>query len=232
MIDGRRFLAIVPARGGSKGAPGKNIRPFVGKSLVGCAIEAAEASRYVDRVIVSSDRDEICAVAAGYGEGVALKRPAELATDESTALDVVLHAIASVPGFDAAVLLQPTSPLRIAADIDGCIEMMVQRGAKSCVSICEAQHSPYWMYRLGSDGKLAALLDGAGVYLRRQNLPPVFLTNGAVYAFEIDWIRRSRRFIDTETLGYVMPVSRSIDIDTEMDFVVAEQMFRDAPPAR
>ena len=226
MIDGLRTLAIVPARGGSKGVPRKNLRVVGDKPLIGWTIAAAQASSHVDRVIVSSDDDEICGAAARYGDGIALKRPAELATDEATSLDVVLHAVDALPGFDVAILLQPTSPLRITADIDGCLEMMVRRGANSCVGVCEVSESPYWMYRLDGDDRLVALLDTKQNFNRRQDLPPVFLPNGAVYAFRVDWIRTSRLFIDAETIGYVMPASRSLDIDTELDMLVLEQMIK------
>ena len=226
MIDGLRTLAIIPARGGSKGVPRKNIRVVGGKPLIAWTLAAAKASAYLDRVVVSSDDDEICVAAMRWEADQTLKRPAELATDLATSLDVVLHALDALPGFDAAILLQPTSPLRVASDIDGCLETMAGRGASSCVSVCEASESPYWMYRLDGDGRLASLLDNKKEFNRRQDLPPVYRLNGALYAFGINWIRTSRRFIDAETIGYVMPEARSLDIDTELDMIVFEHLVK------
>ncbi|HKY80080.1 MAG TPA: acylneuraminate cytidylyltransferase family protein [Sphingobium sp.] len=227
MIEGLRVLAIVPARGGSKGVPRKNLRLVGGKPLVCWTIEAAQASSYLDRVVVSSDDDEICAAAAGYGAGIGLKRPAELAQDDSTSLSVVLHAVREIPGYDIGVVLQPTSPLRTVADIDGCLEMMMARGSDSCVSVREAEENPYWMYRLASDFRLAPVLDRGLVPTRRQDLPPVYMPNGAVYAFRIDALERHGNFIGEHTVGYVMPSGRSLDIDTESEMAEAASLLGD-----
>jgi N-acylneuraminate cytidylyltransferase len=221
MLDGMKILAIVPARGGSKGVPRKNVRPVAGKPLIRWTLEAAKASACVDRIVVSSDDDEILSVAAAFDPSVPLRRPAELATDVAGSLDVVLHALDAVPGYELAILLQPTSPLRIAEDIDGCLTAM--RGKSSCVSVCAAEESPYWMYRLEGDGKLSRLIEGGDAYARRQDLPAVYLLNGALYAFRSDWLRKTRAFVDKDTVGFVMPAERSIDIDTEADLLRAER---------
>src|SRR5690242_3805240 len=145
MFRDRSILAIVPARGGSKGVPRKNIRALAGKPLIGYSILAAKASRYIDRCILSSDDEEIISVARAAGCEVPFVRPAELASDAADGLDVVRHALKALPGkYDYVVNLQPTSPLRSTGDIDGAIELCVGTGARTCASVVEAQESPYW----------------------------------------------------------------------------------------
>lgn len=225
MIENLRTLAIVPARGGSKRVPRKNIRPLGGKPLICWTIEAAHASTYIDRVVVSSDDDEILAVAAACDPSSPLKRPAEIASDVASSVDVVMHVLDAAAGYDLAVLLQPTSPLRTAADIDGSLSTMLSRGATSCISVCPVQEHPYWMYGMDENGHLASLIEGSERFTRHQDLPPVYSPNGAIYAFRTDWMRETRDFHDRNTIGYVMPRERSIDIDTEDDFVSAEWYF-------
>lgn len=216
MIDSQPVLAVIPARGGSKGLPGKNIRPAGGKPLIAWTIEAARGARRLDRVILSSDDAAIIAVAREWGCEVPFVREARLAGDETPTIDVVLDALSRLPGYPWVVLLQPTSPLRLASDIDGAIQRCVESGAPSCVSVCEARENPYWMYRLGEGGRLAPLIAGA-VPTRRQDLPRVFLPNGAVYVARADWLALERKFITTDTVAWEMPAQRSLDVDTESD---------------
>jgi CMP-N-acetylneuraminic acid synthetase len=140
-----------------------------------------------------------------------------LATDEARTIDVVLHAIENLSDFDVVVVLQPTSPLRTEDDIDDCIAYCVERHANSCVSVTEASESPYWMFSLDRDGKLSPMLDQGHLPARRQDLPHCYSLNGAIYVAFVPWIRRSKTFVDSETLGWAMPRERSIDIDTEQD---------------
>jgi CMP-N,N'-diacetyllegionaminic acid synthase len=224
MIDNKRVLAIVPARGGSKGVPRKNIRVVAGEPLIGWTIRPALASRYIDRIIVSSEDDEICAIAARYGSDLPLKRPAEFATDDASSLDVVLHALDASPNYDIGVLLQPTSPLRRTDDIDDCISLMVKHYAASCMAVTEATENPYWMYRVSMDGRLSPLMRDDLRFSRRQDQPRLYLPNGALYAFQPDWLRRGRHFVDDNTIAYVMPAERSLDIDTEADMILFEQI--------
>ena len=126
----------------------------------------------------------------------------------------------SLPGYDYVVLLQATSPMRTAADIDGCIEHGLAAQAESCVSVCEAEASPYWMYTLNAEGAMRPLLQPPAEAWQRQQLPPVYQLNGAVYVAAVDFLRREHDFIGAGTLGYVMPTSHSGDIDTLQDFEV------------
>ena len=135
-------LALIPARGGSKGLPRKNVLPAGGKPLIAWTIEAALASACVDRVVLSSDDDEIMAVAEAYGCEVLFRRPPELSGDSASSLAVVSHALAQLPAFDHVMLLQPTSPMRLASDIDAAFELMCSQGAQACVSVCPVEESP------------------------------------------------------------------------------------------
>lgn len=222
MIDGLSVLAVIPARGGSKGLPGKNIRLAAGRPLLDYTVAAARASRHVDRVVLSSDDEEIMRVARECGCEVPFRRPGELATDEAASIDVVLHALDQLPPHDLVVLLQPTSPLRSAADIDGACRTLQQHGAPACVSVTAAEQSPYWMFRMNERAELAPLLPAAeravGQSNRRQDLPPVFVLNGAVYVARCEWLKRERSFVAAGTVGYPMPAERSLDIDTPADF--------------
>lgn len=218
MIDGLSVLALVPARGGSKGLPGKNIRAAAGRPLLDYTVAAARSSACIDRIVLSSDDEAIMRVARASGCEVPFRRPAALATDEATSIDVVLHALDQLPPHDLVVLLQPTSPLRTAADIDGACRLLLQHDAPACVSVTEAEQSPYWMYRLDESAQLAPLLPAGERAARRQDLPPVYLLNGAVYVARADWLRRERTFVGPATVGYVMPRGRSLDIDTLADF--------------
>src|SRR5690606_4448576 len=148
--------------------------------------EAARKAGSVSRVVLSSDDPEIMGVAAAWGCEVPFQRPAALATDEASATDVVIHALDHLPGHEYVALLQPTSPLRIADDIDAAFSMLRAREAPACVSVCEVEQSPYWMYRMDADFRMEPLLEGDGRALRRQDLPPVFVLNGAVYIARCD----------------------------------------------
>lgn len=218
MIGARRVLAVIPARGGSKGLPGKNILPVNGRPLLAWSVEAGRGARHVDRVVLSSDDDVIIAAGRACGCEVPFRRPAALATDTASSLDVVLHALDSLPGYDVVVLLQPTSPLRTAADIDGACATFVASGASSCVSVALADQSPHWMYRLDAGRTLVPLLAQPDLTLRRQDLPKVYVLNGAIYIADVAWLRRHRTFVGADTVAYVMPAARSLDIDSAADF--------------
>ena len=229
MIDKRRVLAVVPARGGSKGVPGKNLREVGGVSLLHRTLREAAASRHVDLVVVSSDDDAILEHASLIEGVITLKRPAELAGDDTAMAPVVEHALDAHPA-DIVVLLQPTSPLRETTDIDGALERFVSSGAHSLISVCPAATSPYWMYLLGEDGRLQPVLPRANA-ATRQELPPTYQVNGAVYVVGSPWFREHRVFSDNETVAYVMPRERSIDVDSEIDLIVAEALtsWREPP---
>lgn len=147
----------------------------------------------------------------------------ELAQDDTPGIEPVIHAIKSLEEkYDYVVLLQPTSPLRTVKDIDACIERCWLEKADSCVSVCKVSESPYWMYTLDKKQRLNPLLKTEGLYVRRQDLPVVFLLNGAVYVASVPFLLRSKSFIGENTLHYEMPKRRSIDIDKELDLFIAE----------
>lgn len=232
MIAGRRVLALIPARGGSKGLPGKNIRPLAGRPLLAWTVQAALDAAAPDSVVLSSDDEAIMAAGREAGCEVPFRRPAELATDTASSLDVVLHALDSLPGFDVVMLLQPTSPLRTAADIDAACERFVATGAPCCVSVAPVAQSPYWMYRLGDGDTLQPLLALPEGATRRQDLPPVYALNGAIYIADVAWLRRTRGFVGEGTVAHVMPAERSLDIDTEADWAEVERHLRATAPTR
>lgn len=233
MTDAARpmTLGLIPARGGSKGIPRKNIRLMAGKPLIAWTIEAALCSTRLDAVVVSTDDEEIAEVSRAVGAQVPFIRPAELAADDTPGIDPVLHAMGMLPQYDAVLLLQPTSPLRTTEDIDGLLSLAAATGAKSVVSVCEPEDHPFWMYRLGTDRRLERLIETPDI-ARRQDLPPVFALNGAMYFAHVDCLHRRRGFVGAETLGYPMPVERSVDIDGPLDWRIAELLLGDRVSGR
>ena len=224
MPDGQTTLAIIVARGGSKGLPHKNILPCAGRPLIAWSIDAARAAVTVDDVVVSTDDADIAEVARAAGVDVPWLRPAALATDEATVAEVVVHALSQQKAMPTGlVLLQATSPLRTGADVDACVAALST--APSCVSLCAVSEHPAWMMRLAHDGRLSPLL-GELPSGRRQQLEPLHVLNGAVYAARVDWFLRERRFIGAETTGYVMPVERSVDVDTALDLLLCDAILR------
>ncbi len=226
MIDGKSVLAVIPARGGSKGIPRKNLKLAGGKPLIAWTIEAAKRSRTIDRLILSSEDPEIIDCAKKWGCEAPFVRPAELARDETPGIDPVLHALSQLPPHDYVALLQPTSPLRTTEDIDACVAQCHESSAPACVSVCEVDKSPYWMYTLGARHQLTPILkDGVREAARRQDLPPVYSLNGAVYAARSEWLVRTRGFLGEGTVATIMKAENSLDIDSELDWVVLEAIL-------
>ncbi|MCB1800873.1 MAG: acylneuraminate cytidylyltransferase family protein [Gammaproteobacteria bacterium] len=226
MIAGLSVLALVPARGGSKGLPHKNIADLAGKPLIGWTLNAARTSRYIDRCVVSTDSEEIAAVARRYGGDAPFLRPPELAGDASSPQDAIKHALAQLPAFDIVVLLQPTSPLRSSNDIDGALDTLLTTGAPSCVSVVEPGKSPYWSYRVDEQQRLQPLLDPVLSRMRRQDLPAAYVLNGAVYAARTAWLLDNQGYLGNGTVAYVMPGDRSVDIDNAFDLELAALYLR------
>ena len=225
MIGNRSVLAVITARGGSKGVPGKNIKNLAGKPLIAWTIQAAAASKLIDRVLVSTDDPEISKVVRSYGVEVPTLRPSKMATDSAPVIPALLHmAEAARDIYDYLVLLQPTSPLRLPTDIDGAIALCDEKGAPACVSVCCSQ-KPFWSYRIGQNGNLEPLFPEARS--QRQELPPVYQPNGAVYVARLDWLKSTGDFYSTQTIAFIMPEERSVDIDTRSDFLLADVMMRD-----
>ena len=221
MIDGNTVLAIIPARGSSKGVLRKNIREVAGKPLIAWTIEEAKSSKYVDRVILSSEDEEIIQVAGRLGCEVPFVRPTELARDDTPGIAPVLHAIETLAeNYDYIVLLQPTSPSRKAEDIDACIEFCLKRNAPACVSVTEPVHNPYWMFQVNRKGEMTPVIKSDSTFSRRQSIPTIYAVNGAVYVAKKDWLEKTKTFISDETVAYPMPKERSLDIDSEFDLRV------------
>jgi CMP-N,N'-diacetyllegionaminic acid synthase len=226
VIAERSVLAVIAARGGSRGLPRKNVLPFRGRPLIAWTIAAAQASRRIDRLVLSSDDPEIIARAGELGCEAPFRRGPDLSGDAASSIDVVLDALDRVPGYDIVVLLQPTSPLRTAADIDGALERMSAAGAASCVSVQAASNHPWLVFGADPEGRLTPFIAAPeGASLRRQDLPPALVLNGAVYAADVAWLRRQRTFVRAgETVAWEMPSDRSADIDTIEDFRAAERV--------
>jgi len=226
MIQGRSVLGIIPARGGSKGLPRKNVRKLAGKPLIAWTIKAAQASKYLDRIIVSSEDREIIAVSRMCGGEVPFIRPAKLAEDDVSGIEPILHALKKIrKRYDFVVVLQPTSPLRTTDDIDGCIKACVENNHPACVSLVEASPSPYWMFRLGKNDRIIPILR-VPLVTRRQDLQVAYALNGSVYVARTDWLQKKKTFINKETAGYIMPRERSVDIDTPADFLLCEMTIK------
>jgi len=221
-----RILAYIPARGGSKGVLHKNIRPLYDKPLIAWTIEVAKHCPEITDLVVSTEDAEIAAVATAHDCRV-LPRPVELASDETTGVEVALHVLQAAGGiYDLVVQLQPTSPLRISADISACIQRCGPNGAPACVSMVRATEPPSWMFTQTPTGRLNPVLRRRLKLLRRQDLPPAYLLNGAVYVARPDWLQLHRTFLGPGVHGQEMPAERSIDIDTLADFAAAEALFR------
>jgi len=224
------FLAIIPARCGSKGLPGKNLRPLLGKPLIGWSIDAALQSKYITKTIVSSDCNEVLEAAQKLG-ATAVRRPKELALDSSPSEPLILHAINLFESegrkFDYIALLQPTSPLRDHMDLDRAIEQLLENDADAIISVYEPAHSPFKAFIQNDDGFLRGIYDDKTPFMRRQDLPRVFLTNGAIYIVKTELFKSTHKLFGERTLPFIMPKERSIDIDDIDDFQKAERYLTD-----
>jgi N-acylneuraminate cytidylyltransferase len=228
MINNQRVIAVIPARGGSKSVPKKNIKPLGGKPLICWSIEVAKATAAVDRVIVSTDSGEITQVAKLAGAEV-YPRPPHLATDEALVIDTLRYLINSlnVEKESAAVmvLLEPTCPFRSAEDVQGCLEMLVG-GLDSVATFKEAELNPHRAWRI-ERGAPQVFIPGAIPWLPRQQLPKAYQLNGAVYAFRVEHLSESSNsLLFGRTGALIMPPERSVDIDNEIDFMVAEELLK------
>jgi CMP-N,N'-diacetyllegionaminic acid synthase len=225
MVEDKRILGLIPARGGSKGIPRKNIRPLLGKPLLAWTIEEALKSEYLDSVIVSTDDDEIAATALEWGAMIPFIRPAFLASDTARGIDVVIHVLEELPENDVVVLLQPTSPFRSVLDIDQAIELWSEK-RRPVVGVSETSKSPFWMYSINESGMLVPLLKPPANAANRQQLPKAFALNGAVYVSDRESIVRHKSFLLEDTVPYIMPAERSVDLDSEADWNYAEYLLR------
>jgi CMP-N,N'-diacetyllegionaminic acid synthase len=227
-----RILALITARGGSKGIPRKNLSPLAGKPLIAWTLEAAAGATTLDRTVVSTDNDEIAKVCRDWGMEVPFLRPANLSQDDSPHVAVVLHALDWLASHDSykpdyVMLLQPTSPMRTSRDIDEAVQLALRTDAPAVVSVTPAAQHPYVIRRMKDDGTMEAFVACDLDYARRQAMPEAYALNGAIYLCRRDVFLSARTFEPKGTVGYVMEAQRSLDVDTPFDLRMCETALRD-----
>lgn len=224
-------LAVIPARAGSKRVPQKNKRLLLGKPLLFYTIEAAQNSGVIDEIVVSTDDEEIAEIAKKAGVSVPFLRPAELAQDGSKTIDVVIHLIEwykekQNKEWDVILLLQPTSPLRTAKHIQEAWRLFLEKETDAVVSVCQVEHHPWWSNTLSADGNMKNFLSEEIINKRSQELPLFYRLNGAIYFAKAAILKEYRSFFIEKSFAYVMKRECSIDIDSELDFLVAECLLK------
>jgi CMP-N,N'-diacetyllegionaminic acid synthase len=229
MLNNERVIAVIPARGGSKTVPGKNIRPLGGKPLIAWSIEVAQQVNQIDRVIVSTDDAQIAAISRAHGAEV-YHRPPHLATDTALVIDALKDLIQTLqtereePGW--IVLLEPTCPLRTAADVVDCLQLLARGGYDSAATFKEAELNPHRAWRI-VEGNPEVFIPGAVPWLPRQQLPKAYQLNGAVYVFRAHLLaRETKSLLVGRAAAVLMPRERSHDIDDSVDFAVVEASLK------
>lgn len=227
MIDPSTVLTLIPARGGSKGLPGKNIRPFLGKPLIAHTIHSAQDSSVAGRIVVTTDDSKIARVSVENGAEAPFLRPAGIANDAAPVLASALHALdwfAVNEGWKPnwLLLLQPTSPLRNAEDIRRAFQIAELDDSDAVVSVSETKSHPFWLKTVDATGNLQPFIEGQNSPPRRQELPPVFALNGLLYLVKTITLRDERTFSPSRTRPLLIPSIRAFDIDSEADFLIAE----------
>lgn len=226
----RKILAIIPARGGSKGIPRKNIVPLAGKPLIAWTIEAAKKSKYIDKIVVSSDSDEILKVGAKYG-AEAITRPAVLATDTAApgplifqVMDYLKEKENYIP--EIIVYLQPTSPLRDFRDINSSIELMLSKKATAVISVNELEKKYLKTFVAVKSGYLKGSVSNKHPFMNRQQLPNVYMPNGAIYIITRKEFMKTGQLFSNKTLPYTMTAEKSFDLDTMEDLKKLRQILK------
>ena len=232
MINGKKIIGIIPARGGSKGLPGKNIKELCGKPLIAWSIETGLASQYIDEVMVTTDSQEIADIASNYGAIVPFIRPTELASDTSTSFDTIKHTIEYYQNelkktFDYIVLLEPTSPLRDKDDIDKSIEKLIsEKNATAIVGISKTEsQNPAFLVTKDKQNFLIRYENKFINVLRRQDIEEVYFFEGSIYVSNIDELLKKKTFYHENTIGYEFPKWKSFEIDDIDDFIVVEALL-------
>lgn len=224
------MLAVIPARGGSKGVPGKNIKELNGKPLIAYTIEAAVSSGIFERTIVSTDSSEIADIAVSYGAEVPFLRPADISGDQVSSDDVILHALAYFEKqgtvYKEVCKLQPTSPMRNEKHLEEAYRLFCERHADFLVSVCECEHSPMWSGVIGDDLRLDDFIPEEAKRACRQDLPTYYRLNGAIYIGKVEQFRTNKSFLGKNSIAYIMSQEDSIDIDSKLDFELARIMMR------
>ena len=232
MFKDKSILAIIPARGGSKGLQGKNIIDLCGKPLIAWSIETALNSDFLDEIVVSTDDQKIAKIARDYGGNVPFIRPKNLAQDETPSSDVIEHCINYYQNdvgkkFDYIVLLEPTSPLREVSDINLAIKKLIDSDGTALVGICksEAQH-PVFSSKVNKKGYLCSFNSGEFKPLRRQELDTIFFFEGTIYISDTNKFLREKTFYHNETIGYEVPKWKSLEVDDMDDWVMIEAIMK------
>jgi CMP-N,N'-diacetyllegionaminic acid synthase len=230
MFQGEKVLAIIPARGGSKGIPGKNIKRLQGKPLIAWTIQAAQGSKYLDKIIVSTDSAEIAKLANEYGAETPFVRPVELATDVTPGVDVILHTMTwfeeAKLDFGFLVLLQPTSPLRNSSQVDNALEIYAgDADVDAVVSVCEVEDHPFWMKRIDDKGYVHTYTDEIDIPDSRQELPLLYKNNGAIYICRWEVFSADKSFYKRNCKAFIMDRHSSIDLDTMDDWKHVEYLL-------
>lgn len=232
MLNNKTILAIVPARGGSQGLYKKNIKLLAGIPLIGWSIENAKKSIYIDRIIVSTDSQEIAIISQKYGADIPFLRPNELSTESATTIDVVKHAITWLiekekKKYDIVIILQPTSPLRDNQHIDKSLEKLIlHNDARGLISVSIVSKSPFWVKFINEIGYLENYFDSELNFEQRQKQPLLFSPNGAIYIYYSTDLLRINTLKIENTIPFIMEKEVSIDIDDEYDFIIAEILIK------
>ena len=222
MIGSKKVIAIIPARGGSKRLPGKNIRILNGLPLIEHTIRAAQDCTLIDKIIVSTDSNEIADVAVSSGAEVDM-RSEKLSSDMAATIDVLKELLERQNKYDVCVTLQPTSPLRSIDDIKASLELFKKMRADSVASVCKAEHPPQWINTIGINGEMDSFLDDSIKIKRSQDLGDYYRLNGSIYCNAVSVLLASNSLLSiSNCYAYVMPSKRSVDIDTFEDFELAE----------
>jgi len=222
----KSFLAIIPARGGSKRLPRKNILDLNGKPLIAWSIEAGLSSKYIDKVVVTSDDDDILNLSKSLGVEI-LKRPDYLASDTATTFDTIKHVIEKVANYDYIILLQPTSPLRGGLHIDEAIELLENKKASAVISVCKMDHSPLWSNTIDKSLSMVGFLKDEVLNKRSQDLETYYRLNGAIYICDTDKLLEEKSFfIKDNIFAYKMNRESSVDIDEQIDFKIASLLLK------
>ena len=230
MIKGERLLAVIPARGGSKRLPNKNILDFCGKPLIAWTIESGLKSKYIDRIIVSTDSKEIADISKDFGADVPFIRPKEIATDTTSTVDVVNHAINTLnkdgDNYKYLVILQPTSPLRTHKDIDKSVQLLINKNARGIIGVTELDHPIEWSNTLGPDMSMKNFINKNSIGKRSQDLQTRYRINGSIYLFDIEKTPICEESLVNSNYAYIMDRELSIDIDDRMDFIQSEALMK------
>lgn len=223
-----KFVSLIPARGGSKGLPRKNIRSLCDKPLIAWSIEASLQSRLVEKTFVSTDDEEIADIAREYGAEV-IMRPAELALDSTPTEPVILDALAQIPNskeYDFLVLLQPTSPLRDAKDIDASIGYLYKHEGTGLISVTKIDNKILKALKKNEKGFLEGIVNNDYPFMRRQDLPSVYMPNGAIYIVKIADFLKTHRLLTDKTVAFEMDAEKSFDIDTLEDLQECQKIIQ------